>query len=351
MNRVRWLILVLCLSLLWTPLLKATPDVKPLTVGFSDQDILLEKCNIQGREYDVFRVDDLDLTKQPGCPRLPIKPLHFYVPMGKRVAAVNIESLRSRRLPGSYMIMPAQREVPFSSGTVPQPVGPDPAVYSLSKPYPSSPVKIGVSGTMAGRHITTIEVYPLQYIPAEATVIVNEMISIAVTFEDETDLISLPRETKKVRQLRNEVVGRYVENPDDIDMDFACEIAGLTDADAIEYLIVCVNEHVETFEILKYWKTRKGVPTAIETYEGIDSTYSGRDLLEKVRNSIRDYYLNHGTIWVLIVGRPPSIPGRMCYAAVYDLQGEEIMYETELGCDLYFADVDGDWNLSGRLCQ
>jgi hypothetical protein len=216
-------------------------------------------------------------------------------------------------------------------------------VYSLSEPYPPSPLGPASVGTMAGRKVAGLLVYPLQYIPAEGRVLLNESITFSVRLIESTDRPAIPRETDRVRNLRNRVVGSWVENPEDLIRDFPPGSGTLDVSAAVEYLILCKGAHSDRYEVLKDWKTRKGIPAKIVTVEDAAASYPGRDVQESYRNCIMDYYRNESTAWVLMTLSAPKAYVRGCYGKV----GGTV--DTEIPCDLYFSDMDGDWDLDGDL--
>jgi hypothetical protein len=290
--------------------------------------------------FQLVTMGDLDVTRDLGEPCLPVKVMQLYVPRGKEVRQVIVESCRTSVIPGNYLVLPGQREIPMSWITAPEAVPPDEAVYTSSAPYPSSPVILASTGAMAGRKIATLKVFPLQYVPSEGQLVLNEDISFRVELVDCASEPVVPRETAAVAGLRNSIVAGMVENGGDLAADFP-ETGTLSGPAAVEYLIICHQNHVGAYTPLCDWKTRKGVPAAIRTWQDIAATYSGRDGAEKFRNCIKDYYLNHGTMWVAICGSGAKAAAylRGCYC---DVEGT---LDAKIPCDLYFCDMDGDWNL------
>jgi len=289
----------------------------------------------------MLELGDLPLSGKPGTPSLPVKSVQIYVPRGMRIASVVGKPILTCDLPGNYYIAPRQEEVPLSGNITPVPVMPDPEIYGLAEPFPSKVANLAAEGSIGGRKIASIEVFPLQYVPAEQRVIFNETVEIEIELEPAIDDVQVPLETASVRKLRNEIVRRLVANPDEVEGDFSIESAPLAPDQAAEYLIICLEQHADEYEVLKNWKTRKGIPTEIVTQQDILATYPGRDEPEQIRNCIIDYYLNRSTVWVLLTLSAPKAKIRGCYCRV----GGTV--DTGIPCDLYFADMDGDWNADG----
>ena len=324
--------------------LEASEVAQTFSVSFSEQGLQTEERYLgeapyQNRPFQLLTLDGLEITRDPGVPCLPVKVIQIYVPRGKEIQQVVVESQRTSNLPGEYLIFPGQREIPLSSIEMPEPVMPNEKIYGSASPYPLSPVVLASTGTMAGRRVVSIKIFPVQYVPAERRLLFNREIGFRVDFADCASEPALPRETANVAGLRNEIVAKMVENPSDIEADFpaAGTLEGPT---AVEYLIICHENHADEYAPLRDWKTRKGVPAAIKTWQEITASYPGRDNPEKLRNCIKDYYLNHGTMWVTLGGSAMKAITylRGCYCDVYGTVDDFIP------CDLYFADLDGTWN-------
>lgn len=318
----------------------AAGPAETFTVRFQEQDLRSEKRFLEDDTYDLLELRDLDFTKQVGHPCLPVKAINLYVSRGRRVNRIEIESVRTRQLAGSWRLLPVQQEIPAMEGFTAAVTQPDETVYGLAKPYPTSPVELGPPGSIAGRNVASIRVFPLQYIPAESRLVLNEEITFRVEIEEVAPR-PVPLETPAVRNLRNSIVRNMIDNPADLEQDFPDNGATLDPSTAAEYLIICLEAHADEYEVLKTWKTRKGVPAAIETFEDIAAIYPGRDEPEQIRNCIEDYYLNQSTAWVVLTLSAPKARIRGCYCEV----GGTV--DHEIPCDLYFADMDGDWNSDG----
>jgi hypothetical protein len=343
MRRVILVGLLVGFGIAMGPSAYAQSETATFTFDFNRQSLAITESRLLDTSYEILSLGDLELTREPGKPALPVKGIQVYIPLGRDVAGIHIEGTTSRPLEGEYTVYPAQPEMPMVAGGAVEQVPPDPEIYELSEAYPASPVMLVSVGTMAGRPVAAVRVFPLQYVPAERRIIMNESISFSLELKASATNPRLPRETLNVRAMRNRMVGRLVENPDDVARDFPPEGAPLDPAAATEYLILCKDAHKDEYALLKNWKTRKGIPAKIVTLEDVEATYTGRDAQEAYRNCIKDYYFNEGTAWVLMTLTAPKAKIRGCYGRV----GGTI--DNEIPCDLYFSDMDGDWDLDGDL--
>ncbi len=72
------------------------------------------------------------------------------------------------------------------------------------------------------------------------------------------------------------------------------------------------------------------------------NSFYGRDKAERIRNLVKFYYRYYGIKWVLLVGDTNVVPVR--YAKVYS----GFLYGNDIPTDLYYADLDGDWDGNGN---
>ena len=316
--------------------LGATADLPAMPFSFGEDALEVRAQTIAGERYDFITIPGLDLNGEVGHPCLPVKTVNFYIPRGKEVKEIRLEAVSSTTLPGDYLLMPVQPQIPLSPDFEREYALPDETVYSSTEPYPASPVRHSLTGYIAGRRIASVQIFPLQYIPVEKEVVLNTDLVFVVELKDAVSEPQVPRETESVRNLRNGVVKSLVSNGCDVEADFA---GGTLDPSAAtEYLIIALPNHADEYEILREWKTRKGIPAEIVTTEDVIATYGGRDDAEKIKNCIMDYYLNQSTAWVLVTMSAPKAQIRGCYCSV----GGTV--DPVIPCDLYFADMDGDWN-------
>ena len=324
------------LSLVIAAGISAGEVLGPFSVTSGEAGLRTSRQHLMGETYDVLTFEGYDVTRDLGRPMLPVTARSVYIPRGRRVKEVRVLSSGARDMGGAFTILPAQEEIPLSFTGPARPTPADEAVYAMDTPYPPSCVGEVSSGSMAGRKIASVEIYPLQYIPAQDRVILNENIVFEIELEDADAEPLVPRETESVRDMRNSHVASIVENPGDLLSDFGGGET-LDPSVATEYLILCLDAHADEYEVLREWKTRKGVPAAIVTVQDAFANYSGRDDQESLRLCIEDYYLNESTAWVLMTMTAPKAKIRGCYGRV----GSP---DNEIPCDLYFADMDGDWN-------
>ncbi len=107
-----------------------------------------------------------------------------------------------------------------------------------------------------------------------------------------------------------------------------------------EYLIVTGEDFVNSLEPLAQWKRLRGISTEIVPLESILAESPGIDAAEQLRNYLIEAYQG-GTRYVLLAGDETVLPIRYAYHGNTNTQPG---LDMEQVCDLYFADVDGDWD-------
>jgi len=112
-------------------------------------------------------------------------------------------------------------------------------------------------------------------------------------------------------------------------------------AQPYEHVVITARSHMPAYVPLSDWvESVLGMSDTVVAVEDIIPAYPGRDTQEKVRSFIRHAYSNWGTTHVLLGGDVDVIPCRLAYVYRYGRT-------QNIPCDLYYADLDGDWDLDG----
>ncbi len=298
-------------------------------------------------------IDGTRTLKIPGAPALPVEYFQFVIPADATVDEVILTALTEETLPGSYRVAPAQPET--RPGGIPMRAAPDPEIYESDAEYPASRVHLLEEGHLGGYRIASVAVYPLTYAPATGRLTLAENIEFELVLVASIDE-SRPRHRMSADsdRLYRRLVEGMVANPAAVAGERrSVEIVDGTDPDgfdprytpslegsAVEYVIVTSDELVAQFQVLADWKTKKGVPTVIKTVSWIETTYAGGcDTAERIRHFIEDAYTSWGTTYVLLGGDTDVIPVRTATSTYDGGWG--------IPTDLYYSDLDGNWNADG----
>jgi hypothetical protein len=170
--------------------------------------------------------------------------------------------------------------------------------------------------------------YPLQYQPLTGKRTHHESVKFRLTYKGGS---TKPAQGSKIK--------RMVVNPEDL-----LETRAHRSRDDISYLVISNPPFDTVFQRLADWKTQKGIPAQVRTVNWILANYSGEDNAARIRNYIKT--LPDSNIqYVLLGGDTYMVPHRFAYAMTCSAGGH--VREDSLPCDLYYADLQGDWNFDG----
>ena len=116
----------------------------------------------------------------------------------------------------------------------------------------------------------------------------------------------------------------------------------------VECLIITSSTLNSSLQSLSDWKTRRGVYTEVIETSYIYSNWNGIDNQEKIRNCIKDHYINESLEWVILGGDHSVVPSRMAY--VPDGYGDSGSDGSTVPADAYYGDISGsghtpyDWD-------
>ena len=118
-------------------------------------------------------------------------------------------------------------------------------------------------------------------------------------------------------------------------------LLAVASAQPYDHVVITARSHMPAYASLSAWvQGDLGMSDTVVAVEDILPTYPGRDSAEKVRSFIRHAYTNWGTTHVLLGGDTDVIPRRLAFVHRYGRT-------QNIPCDLYYADLDGDWDLDG----
>ena len=110
-----------------------------------------------------------------------------------------------------------------------------------------------------------------------------------------------------------------------------------------EYIIITSRSLAAPLEELADYKTSVGIPAEVAFIEDILSRQSGRDDAERLREYLKIFHADGGR-YVLLAGDETVIPVR--YAHHNSSETQPPLAAQQI-CDLYFADLTGDWDTDG----
>jgi hypothetical protein len=285
--------------------------------------------------FDAVELAQGIVIPDPGKPCLPEVPVTLAIPATGRVTGVTVTPVVTIEM-GRFNVMPAQPASPLSKPAAAW-IGPDAQTYSSNKTYPASPLLGYSSGSAAGFRLVSIRVSPLTYRPLSGLLLLGTSVKVTVDYTDETDGARTLTAAQRERALAG--VRTLVVNPQDLQR-FSPQVVE-TDQPEIAYLIVTNDAMAPEFVPFAEYRTSRGLRAEIRTVEWIARNYEGRDLQEKTRNLIRDYFEHRGLSYVLLAGDNPQVPSRRIRLDVFDETGD-------IPTDMYYGDLDYTWDSNGN---
>ena len=295
--------------------------------------------------YDRITLPDTESYFAAGSPVVPFRTVRIALPTGMGVANVRYELGMPIAIPGQWHLEPTpDRAIVSGPKQITNPPRLDPRLTRGNMPYPATPVIYTGTGCASGYHIATVAVYPVDYVPATGSIRIYPSVRVIVDLTPMADPEPVRyRSPESEETVRDSIVG-MVDNPEDVPESAVNGGANGTirtmSMNPVDYLVITTSALTASLQPLVDWKNRKGVRTEMITMSTIQANYTGVDDCEKVRNCIKDYYTNHGTIYVLLGGDSHIVPMRAAYVGP-DSNGNDIP------CDLYYSDINGSWNADG----
>ena len=290
----------------------------------------------------VLKLDRCENMSAPGKPLIPIYKACFVLPPKETFSSLTIASGKYIKLSGSYQITPAPIQNPIGFNLYKN-VEKDSAVYSLNSLYPKEKGVFVTEQIISGIHLVFVNIYPCRIVPSVGSVMYTNSINVTIETKHIIDLQpEYPR--RAVLSARSKIY-KLVDNKEDVSIDIKEEVIQSNnqyqDQTHYSYIIITNTELSEYFQPLADLKTDMGLKSKIVTLAWIQSSFSGFDIQEQIRNFISYAYFNWGTEYILLGGDDDIIPHRGLYVNA----GHEI--EPDIPSDLYYAALDGDWNSDG----
>ncbi|UCE61209.1 MAG: hypothetical protein JSU63_05565, partial [Phycisphaerales bacterium] len=299
-----------------------------------------------GDEHEFF-ADGLGYLLIPGKPKIPSKIRAIAIPPGAELVDVRFETGKGVVLPGTYHVAPAP---------LPRVIGEeDPEIYARAKAryednynsvYGSDeayPLQVAEFVRRAGyRHYNLVDmrITPFSYRPLSGTVTHYPEIAVHVDYllpDRRVEAVAdNTLQTKRVAQ-------RYIANYEDTEGWYSpasSATRGLHD-----FVIITLDSLTSAVTPLVNWETSKGRTVEVVTTSWIDSMYGGYDLVEAIRNFLRDKYPadQWGIQDVLLVGHYDDVPMRRTAQDLGYGRPETDYYYAELSLpDSESWDLDGD---------
>lgn len=308
-------------------------------VNFSEEELQFQKKG----NYDYIQLKKGESEEEIGKPVLPFKFINLLIPENKVVDTVLCET-ENEKLLGNYFICPGFRKEKTDGMPVEDLPVFDSTAYFSDEVYPQEPYKIISSGYLEGNHILSLALYPLKYFPKSQNLFLNKSLKLTVILKDAPfKKASTKSDLEEKNRLSAAFLGDLLYNPEELPQYPRTPEYKAGASDQPVYLIITSEELRNSFFPLIEWKTQKGLRAKIVTTDSIMNSCSGRDLQEKIRNFLIQSYPD-GLLWILLGGDGDIVPFRYAYHAN---TSSPIPITDQQICELYYADLDGDWDKDG----
>jgi uncharacterized repeat protein (TIGR01451 family) len=275
-----------------------------------------------------------------GNPLLPLYAADILLPQGQEISFVEIVSVTYYKEHNGIKVRPAGKQFPISIGA---PEGykavPNTTIYTSGNAYPKNIIENINTGYLAGHSIGSFSVCPVVYYPTGNKVKFIKTITVLIqTTASKREGIS---EMLKKSQVITERITRIVENSGELKN---YSYPQKKDSDDVDILLITKNSMVANFDDYVNFKSSTGYITEIISTETIFSQYTGQDNQDKIRNCIKDFYLNRNLGYVILAGDadPNNSNDR-----IVPHRGFFAVDDDDIASDMYYCCLDGTWNDDG----
>jgi len=316
--------------------------------GYTVDYSLDEFTFYEDRGYD--RIKGFEPVGQPGAPELPAVYLNYIIPAYTRVESLVVLQTSVQQIAGEYLIYPAQP--PHKPGETLPWVPPDTLIYNSNTLFPGYVAHVIGHGEMDGARIVTIEIRPIQYLPASRKLQLMHNIHIEFCFAMENPPELRAQLRGKYEQsvydavlkaiIANDYeISAYYQKPQVVEENQVLAPPPHPELFAPAVIIAPAVYH-EAFQPYADWLTEQGIRAILISPQTIYLYWGGRDDAEQIRNYMKEC-CKYGGTYFLFGGDDYTVPVR--YGIPYDVIFPYEPGESDsIPCDLYFSDLTGKWN-------
>jgi parallel beta-helix repeat protein len=336
-------ILAALISILVLPGIFAVPalgEMLTVTLDAGDYEITEDEEGLQRIIMEGF-----GSLSQPGEPWLPGRVFYIALPPLAEVYSVTVEGIAPRELPGTYQLAPRPAMLPWTVS--------DRAelrnfmeewedrrrdVYESDAPYPKETGRLDGTGGLRKYTFARVSFTPFIYLPrsgrlthySSARVIIN------YTAPGMTDEVQRLLSDRKMEDRAVQLLVNYKQA-----QHWYPRVTREDKAEDWDYVIIATDSMSASCDTLIDWKEDLGYDVKVVTTTWITSNYTGADLPARIRNFLRDKYIDSewGIEYVLIAGDDDHIPMRRCHPFA-----DTTAFDTPT--DYYYADLSQADNLS-----
>ncbi len=309
---------------------------------------------INEKDGQRIEVDGYGNLMVPGKPMLPSKKVMIALPPGAKVQSVNVKGIDATVVPGIYNIVPTPQIKPIDD--------PDQDIierireeynenyentYFSDQVYPSERGQLQGVGTLRKYSFVSVSLYPFSYHPQSGLLTCYEGAEIIIDYSTLSNDNSKSQKIEELNQdtLADEKASLLFMNYNEIkDYYQPSEPNPGPLTETHDYVIITTTDlsPAVTSSNFPDWKTLLGFDVKFVYITDDEITNQpGVDLAEQIRNFLREYYIQWGIEYVLLVGDYLTIPMRYCSPDLSWYVPTDVYY-----ADLSYPDEDS-WNSDG----
>ena len=293
---------------------------------------------IPSGEFQLIHFENTLITGKTGEPALPYQSVQLLLLPGEKAVSIEFIGEEEIQLSGIYKIYPQQASRPLSvdgNGTFAL----NELIYHTNVNYPASPTGQLITSYLNGYAFALSTFTPLRFNPVTGVVSVYKKVTIKVITESDSQSVKALENLKSAGRIY-ERVKSFSQNPEMVSEYPSASKSG----DDYQFLIITPSQFVSNFQELIDVYLERGIKTQVVTRETINTSGTGQDLTEKVRNYIIQEYQDHSVEYVLLGGDVEHVPYRGFYCYAVSGSGYE---DNNIPADLYYSALDGNWNTDG----
>ncbi|MFC1501889.1 C25 family cysteine peptidase [bacterium] len=286
--------------------------------------------------YQTIGFSNSLLSGKTGEPLLPYRAVTLLLPPGEAAILIEVSVEDPTEISGVFKLCPGQPNRPVSE----QKGGEfyiNKTVYQMDSSYPQSSYGEWRTSYMNGYALMMTTITPLKYNPVRGKITFFRKMTVRVYTEpDEGSTNAL--KNVSASDFASALIEKTVQNPDLLSL-YPQKVRA---SDDYQLLIVTPAVFETGYQALMDFYLVRGLKSNLVTIETVESSMSGSDLQEKIRNYIIQEYQNHNIEYVLLGGDIEHVPYRGFTCSV--LSGGQTYLDNTIPSDLYYSALDGTWN-------
>ncbi|MCF7793297.1 MAG: T9SS type A sorting domain-containing protein [Candidatus Cloacimonetes bacterium] len=293
-------------------------------------------------EVGKYQIIEFENTVQAGItgePSLPYFPVKLLLPEGKIAASIEVTTDNELSLSGNYQLYPMQPSRPLSLGKSGG-FNKNETLYQSNSIFPDQNLGHLTTEFMNGFGFALCTITPISYIPATGEISYYREITVKIQLADDPNYLKSRKNLKSNSRI-DKKVREFAQNPEIMN---SYNVMPSNREGEYDVMIIATSDFEDSFQDLIDLNLARGFITEVVTITEINSTMTGQDLPEKMRNYIIQEYQDNDVSQIILAGDIELIPYRGFYCYVQSGSGYE---DYGIPADLYFSALDGTWDDDG----